>query len=157
MAVFMLNSSEITAIKIVLYFPYRFTFKHADNQAIVARIIREVQRENHTFIAADIRSKSAHGTKLLAKTFFNLTFLHVGSIYTYYKSLCQEESLKRRGKLNARKKQWRQRERITRVCFLPIQLHSVFPLKEGITLYRPLLTETLLYTLPFINLGVYAQ
>ena len=41
--------------------------------------------------------------------------VHVGAVYTYYKSLCQEISLKRRGKANDHKKQ-RRRERITWLC-----------------------------------------
>ena len=38
-----------------------------------------------------------------------------GAAYTYYKSLSQEESLERRGKLNNRKVVRRRRERIVRV------------------------------------------
>lgn len=39
----------------------------------------------------------------------------VGAAYTYYKSLSQEESIQRRGKMTDRKKIRRRRERITRV------------------------------------------
>ena len=42
----------------------------------------------------------------------------LGAAYTYYKSLCQDASLKRRGKLDDRKKARRRRERLIRVSIL---------------------------------------
>ena len=47
--------------------------------------------------------------------FYDIMFLHVAAAYTYYKSLCQEESLKRKGTYAQRKVQRRRRERVVRV------------------------------------------
>ena len=38
---------------------YSVTFKDANNQAVSARLVKEVQAANPTFTSADIRCKSA--------------------------------------------------------------------------------------------------
>ena len=47
-----------------------------------------------------------------------LPYTFIVAAYTYYKSLCQDDSLKRRGKLDDRKKVHRRRERLIRVSIL---------------------------------------
>lgn len=44
-----------------------------------------------------------------------LCIINLAAAYTYYKSLCSEEALKRRGKHEERKVQRRRRERLVRV------------------------------------------
>ena len=46
---------------------------------------------------------------------FHHTIIYIAACYTYYKSLCQEEALKRKGTYEQRKTQRRRRERLSRV------------------------------------------
>ena len=72
--------------------------------------MKEVKGNNKSFSEADIRG--------IAKvTFFTDDYNKlIAAAYTYYKSLSQEEKLKRDGKHDQRKIQRRRRERIIRVC-----------------------------------------
>ena len=53
---------------------------------------------------------------------FYFTFL--AAVYTYYRSLNQEESLRRRGKQDDRKRTRRRRERLLRVCVAFLSVHG---------------------------------
>ena len=95
------------------------------NQAVSCRLVKEVHGLNPSFDAADIRSKyivSARkkgmypGAELTQPSC--ICFLTTGAAYTYYKTLCQEKSLQRRGVCGEHKKQRRRRERIARVSII---------------------------------------
>ena len=91
------------------------------------RLVKEVLAQNHSFEAFDIRRKF-YGKYVVWILIIDIS---LGAAYTYYKTLTQQESLERRGKLPERNKQRRRRQRLLRVrgylycdSFMPY----VFPL-----------------------------
>jgi len=69
------------------------TFNDQRNRDVVSKLVKEVQLSNQSFQASQIRAAT----------------------YTYYRTLTQEDSLKRRGKYEERKRIRRRRERLLRV------------------------------------------
>lgn len=69
------------------------------------RLVKEVLAQNHSFEAFDIRRKF-YGKYVVWILIIDIS---LGAAYTYYKTLTQQESLERRGKLPERNKQRRRR------------------------------------------------
>ncbi len=90
---------------------YSATFKDEINQDTVRTLIKEVKGLNPTFQACDIRCKTT--VPMYCSMLCECT--HIAAGYTYYKTLTQDDSAKRRGVSEDRKKKRRQRERRLRV------------------------------------------
>lgn len=91
----------------------RSTYKDDQNKIVTQMLVKEVKGNNKSFLEADIRGIAK--AIVYACDYFSYLYQYVAAVYTYYKSMSQEEALKRNGKHDQRKIQRRRRERIIRV------------------------------------------
>ena len=90
---------------------------------------------------------SIHTYVLLARLIKCITlFKHAAALYTYYRTLSQEEAIKRKGGLDERKKARRRRERLVRVS-----MHGISVLGKGSLLMPQRNDKNSLHTMAKLN------
>ena len=97
-----------------LYCLCSVSFKDDSNTKLLETITKEVKSSNPSFQAVHIRGKQ----KVPVFVHHAQNHFFAAAAYTYYRTLCREDSLQSRGIKNKRKVARRRRERITRVCTL---------------------------------------
>ena len=136
------NSTRVCCIAVSLYklsyranlqwticnfLPFRVTYKDSVNQSVLDRLLREVKALNPEFLTQHIK-----GIRINNKVPYSIAIPTVGYIFTdaayrFYRSRCEDESAKRRGKLQTKNRSKRKHERMTRVsCIIIVQYSALW-------------------------------